>query len=176
MRIYLNLSLFMRMRLTVSGTLHVEHIWVSSLFRRCEWVMRVWRVSLLSYFFCSLPATHLGYLVYGRACFIFDHSKIFCNLFSMNLLMNSFKSMYGIFALHMSIRRAFRQLGLPFHFHVYQCEVVSRWDPPSQFCSRHGYIPLDKTIRPPSKMKKQILFRIFKLWKSDIWKIRLRDI
>ena len=34
------------------------------------------------------------------------------------------------------------------------------------------YTPLDKNIRPPSKMKKNILFRNFTWWKSDIWKIR----
>ena len=35
---------------------------------------------------------------------------------------------------------------------------------------------LEKNIRPLSKMKKKILFAIFKLWKSDTWKIWLRDI
>ena len=35
---------------------------------------------------------------------------------------------------------------------------------------------LDKNIRPCSKVKKKILFTIFKIWKSDIWKISFRDI
>ena len=34
---------------------------------------------------------------------------------------------------------------------------------------------LDKNIRPPSKMEKKILFTIFELWKSNIWKIKLKD-
>ena len=37
-------------------------------------------------------------------------------------------------------------------------------------------MPLDKNIRPPSEMKKKILLTIFKLWKSDIWKVWFRDI
>ena len=41
----------------------------------------------------------------------------------------------------------------------------------------HTYnTPLDKNIRPLWKMKKKILFIIFKLWKLDIGKISLRDI
>ena len=35
------------------------------------------------------------------------------------------------------------------------------------------YTPLDKNRRPPSKVKEKILFTIFK---SDIYKIKLRDI
>ena len=34
---------------------------------------------------------------------------------------------------------------------------------------------LDKNIRPRSKMKKKVLFTIFKLWKLDISKIRHKD-
>ena len=37
------------------------------------------------------------------------------------------------------------------------------------------YTALDKNIRPLSKMMKKIWFTIFKLWKSDIWKIRHED-
>ena len=56
-------------------------------------------------------------------------SQGFCHFFSMNLLMISFRSVYGIFfLLDMSTRSVFLQHCLPFHFHVYQCGLVSRWE------------------------------------------------
>ena len=42
-------------------------------------------------------------------------------------LMIGFRSVYGIL-LDLSARSAFLQLCLPYHFHVYQCDLVSRWE------------------------------------------------
>ena len=71
-QICLNLSQFMRMCLTVRSTLHDEHIGRGdSIFRK--WVTWVWPIRVVEgitsffFFFCSLPATHLWYLVYGGA-------------------------------------------------------------------------------------------------------------
>ena len=53
---------FKRMCLTVRGTLHIEHIGVSSLFRKCEWVMWVWpmqSLDIITFLLLLLSADHL---------------------------------------------------------------------------------------------------------------------
>ena len=63
-------------------------------------------------------------------------------------------------------------------WHQAVCKIWKRTENPDTINKniQPGYTSLDKNIRLPSKMKKKILFTIFKLWKSDVWKIRLRDI
>ena len=84
--------------LSVRGTLHVEHIGVSSLFRSCEWVIWVWPMrSLESITFLKISSVACLSLTHQRwSLFSIWSSWDLCHLSSTNFLMVGFKSVYGI--------------------------------------------------------------------------------
>ena len=121
----------MRMYLTVMGTLHLEHIGVSFLFRS----MRVGNVGVtnaksgeyLLFSFSSVSYRPLTYsILYTVKLVLYLIIPRFCHLSSRNLLMISFRSVYGIFVLDMSARSVFCSFSCPFISMYFNCGLVSR--------------------------------------------------
>ena len=99
----------------------------SSLFRRCEWVMWVWSMPSLESISISSVADHSPMVsCIWWSLFCVWSSQDFCHFLNIKLLMIGFRLVYEIFILDMSARSAFLQLCLPFHFQVFQCDLVSR--------------------------------------------------